>query len=270
METSRVEAVRMVRLEQGTTDIEYTLGAEFAPTARLALTYLRRDGMLQAETSIEIRPRLSIVLELPEGEQPAGGTSNLRVRTTDSLGNPVPAEISMALVEDALFQIYPDQVPELAAHFRRPRTELPPMVTISSCGWSDAAEGSQISELVRQEAVRLAQVDREVQTLGRLRAQLGQELVLEEPEWDFEVAFGDPDEDAMNPMLGIGGGAGGKFGGRAGGRNLSARGGKGAEQSRRLTPTVLWLPNVQTDSKGEATLQIHWPERSSTLAPHRA
>ncbi|MEZ6018799.1 MAG: MG2 domain-containing protein [Planctomycetota bacterium] len=218
VETSRVEAVRMVRLEQGTTDIEYTLGAEFAPTARLALTYLRRDGMLQAETSIEIRPRLSIVLELPEGEQPAGGTSNLRVRTTDSLGNPVPAEISMALVEDALFQIYPDQVPELAAHFRRPRTELPPMVTISSCGWSDAAEGSQISELVRQEAVRLAQVDREVQTLGRLRAQLGQELVLEEPEWDFEVAFGDPDEDAMNPMLGIGGGAGGKFGGRAGGR----------------------------------------------------
>ena len=77
--------------------------------------------------------KLTVSIGVAKPRFAPGETTTLSVKTTDSSGKGVPAEVSVAVVDEGIYLVQPDTVPEIGAFFHRPRGNL--VATEFSSNW---------------------------------------------------------------------------------------------------------------------------------------
>ncbi len=65
--------------------------------------------------------KLGLKIIAPKAKFGAGEATSLQLKTVDSSGAGVPAEVSVAVVDEGVYLVQPDTVPDIAAFFHRPR-----------------------------------------------------------------------------------------------------------------------------------------------------
>src|SRR5207247_929903 len=107
--------VRAVALTGGTGLVEFPLKPEYAPNAFVSV-HVRKGREVHTRTleiAIEaVRHDLAITLTPDRAKYAPGDSARIEVVTKDGAGRPVPAEVSVAVVDEAIFSLRPDATPD--------------------------------------------------------------------------------------------------------------------------------------------------------------
>ncbi|MBI3948302.1 MAG: hypothetical protein HY321_20470 [Armatimonadetes bacterium] len=112
----------LVPLKERATPFSLRLTRAHLPNFYLSVCLVRRKEFVQQETVVNVspRPRSLQVKVSPDRETYAPGDRAVyRIRTLDADGQPVPAEVSLGIVDDSLYAIREDRADILTAFYPR-------------------------------------------------------------------------------------------------------------------------------------------------------
>lgn len=275
VEAERVLDHRIEPLKPGHNRIELAIDPRHYPNVVVTGALMLGNEFHEARADFDVLRELRVRVVPGREEYAPGEEATVTLEVTDALGNPVEAELSLAVVDDALFAPFPDGTADPARVFSAPRRAWPALRTTTSCTFTYAGSTREIAAEVLAE-VRRAEADkrwqeRRGQALGgleSLREGKADSFFLGLGQFEREVVLLDEDNAwgiEFNDVIGVGGGAGGKFGGRFGGRKkLRAQGGSNADRARSLdADAAYWQASIVTDASGRAEVRFPLPERST-------
>lgn len=275
IETDHVLSYRIARLDEGKNLLRIDLDDQHAPNIRIGAAKMSREGFEYDHIELDVSRALRISVETPTDSVEPGTEVPITLTVTDLSGNPVEAELSVAIVDEALFDLFPNTPPSILNAFRPVRRNYDddPLRTTSSCEFSYDGDTETIAAALIAEQARLEEEarwkDRREVALGALAGLASNAPASELHDFSFDAEVIEEQEEQFNDVIGLGGGAGGTFGGRFGGkRNLRAAGGRAASPELADTQwldeiTAYWNPSVRTDDTGRATVTVTMPDRST-------
>jgi hypothetical protein len=151
---------KVQKLNKGWNDVDFTVGNEHFPNFRIAISAMSVEDkniapkLVTAEKDFTVERQLAISFKLKEFYSP-GEEGEIEVTATDQLGNPVEAELSLALVEEALYAIYPDSIMPITDFFKEGAQRYAGMITVSSCTFRYEPPTRQVIKELLEEAERL-------------------------------------------------------------------------------------------------------------------
>ncbi|HVP15270.1 MAG TPA: alpha-2-macroglobulin family protein [Terriglobales bacterium] len=115
LEGRDVEDLRVVALRGNTGIVRFPIRPEYAPNAFVTV-HVRKAKEVRART-LELpvaaaRHDLAITLSPDKAEYRPGETANVALRTADAKGAPVPAELSLGVVDEAIYSLRADATPD--------------------------------------------------------------------------------------------------------------------------------------------------------------
>lgn len=142
---------KAIVLEAGETTLELPLAPEHAPNFALALAMIDGDRLHVAEREFLVARDLQVTVTPSTSVAKPGDEIEVEVTAKDPKGTPVKAEVALALVDEAVFAVFPDPAGPLGAHFWGKRRETA-FRTTSSCTWKSAGITRPVSkEIVAEE-----------------------------------------------------------------------------------------------------------------------
>ncbi len=258
---------KVIDVADGTKDLEVVADDLLVPGFVLAASAMRGPRLHVASVPFRVTRELKLSVTARTSPAQPGGETTVDLLATDPLGRPVVAELSLAVIDDALLRLFADPTPPLAGVFRMDAAPPQPHRTDSSCSFSYEGETRTIAAAVLAEARRAAaeqqwQSERG-QLAGQLRA-LGSEADdRAAPQEAEKKAFADAElEDrAQSDSVGAGGGARGFFGGRRGGQN--SRPGGRASAAGDFAETAFFSPSIVTGADGRASVTFKLPGQAT-------
>ncbi len=97
---------------------------EYRPNAFVAATVVDGKAFHYAEKSLNLDPEegfLDVKVTPGKARYLPGERASLTVRTTDALGKPVAAEVTLGVVDEAIYALSPDITPDIRQTFHGPR-----------------------------------------------------------------------------------------------------------------------------------------------------
>jgi len=123
----------------------------------------------EASSPFEVERPLVVTIKPSADRVRPGDEVEVAVTTTDPQGNPVRAELSLAMIEKSLLQLFPDQLPAVAQFFEGTR-RTSALRTVASCTFRYAPATRDISQTLIAEANRVAVVEMERASRAALAA----------------------------------------------------------------------------------------------------
>ncbi|MEE8468619.1 MAG: alpha-2-macroglobulin family protein, partial [Planctomycetota bacterium] len=290
---------RLVRLERGVNRVGLLVDHSHFPNFTVSVAMMLQGEFFTAQSAFDVARGLEVSIVPSESVVRPGGEAQVELLVTDQLGRPVSAELSLAVVDASLFELYPDATPALRAFFEQGARRVAELRTASSCTFSYQGTTVRIDAALLQEAERVIAA----QTWALDRVQLGMKLA----ELGY-TAGGGGGPTTPGPMTP--GTAGGDFMGpgdtvpsdrpaeiraglettgsddfflgraqkdegraaRFGGRDSKSRRGRGRNEAKSAAPgsapifdadTAFWTPAVVTGENGRATLRFSLPDRAT-------
>ncbi|MBL8863796.1 MAG: hypothetical protein JNK02_17535 [Planctomycetes bacterium] len=267
LEAAGVLEHRLLRLEPGTSTVEVAIGSQAFPRAWVAIARMDGSRLHEHTATLDVVRRLSVTVEPLAGVFTPGGRARVRVSARDQLGNPVQAELSLAVVDEALFDLFPDATPPLARVFDRAERGTHAVRTAASCTLE--YEGSTVAiaqEVLLAERERLAQADWALQR-RKLEGDeffAGRAPALGAPAPATGAPAAEEQREDAKSKDAEGGrrvGQGARLG-RAGGR-AGAGPGAPATPAPPETETAYWTGALLTGPDGTATAEFDLPGQST-------
>ncbi|MBI4862714.1 MAG: hypothetical protein HY815_21005 [Candidatus Riflebacteria bacterium] len=196
VEAGRVLDYRLVPLTTGENKVEWEMRDSYSPNVTFAVALMDQDRLHSASREITVRHGLEVTVTPDRLVHEPGQQVTLGLEVADHLGRPADAEVSVAVVDEALLSIFPDSQQPLTETFQQRRAGTTLSVA-SSAGTSYTAVLRTLSEeLLSEERKELRRAHRvmekrprgaEGQSDGRPVGDLGSEI-----EGDDDA--GSPDE----------------------------------------------------------------------------
>ncbi|QDV08536.1 MG2 domain protein [Planctomycetes bacterium Poly30] len=258
---SKVLEYRVLSLASGVNELAFAADATHVPDVQVSIAAIRGRAFHERSATFRVTRPLEITVEAPRSVAPEGA-AEIVVRATDGLGNPVQAELSVALVDRALLAAYPDRSSSLEDVFGIRGSRTPAFVSAASSTFRYSAITKEIDAAILEEGRRAEAAA----ALDDMRLNVGQ--ALEEAEdapmaaFDVEgLEFAPSPAPSMRKRMssaaqGAGGGAGGRHGGRFG---AAMAGGAVAPEVGLENPTAYWNATILTDVHGVARITIPMP-----------
>jgi hypothetical protein len=272
---------RIMKLAEGWNNLGFTVDHEYFPNFHISVTLIDGQNLRIAGKDFNVERELVISLKLDETYSP-GIDAEINITATDQLGNPVKTELSLALVDEALFAIYPDDLQPITVFFNQGIYRDAAMRTISSCTFRYEPPTRQVIKELLEEAKRLEMEEKfardRAETLEELDAAVSLGIPVSEAE---HAAFreGVDDLELADKKARI---AGGRVLAKAPERLARARAyvadmpqeaagdflwasldARGISVREEFIDAGYWNPSVKTDSGGKATAKITMPERTT-------
>ncbi|MGM0486920.1 MAG: tetratricopeptide repeat protein [Planctomycetota bacterium] len=258
---------RIIEVVKGFNRIPLVIDHKHFPNFRVAASLIDGRQLRSANKPFEVERHLQVKIEPESKAFEPGEKGTFSLTVTDQLDKPVKAELSLALIDEALFSQYPDTTPHIIDYFQKDARRHAEFRVASTCGFSYSGESEQIENAYLEEAKRLQQDAKEDRARGQVEgfaertdkeeapsalpaekedeaAQQGmaQRRASQAPQ---QEAAEDEAEDTDDAPFG-------------------ARGGKEDEEARSEIPEAgRWLGAIVTDDKGEATAEFEMPEKTS-------
>ena len=211
---------------------------------------------MERELKVTLKPLKETFLPGEEGK--------FEISVTDQVGKPVEAELSLALVNEALYAVVPDRLQPILDFFQKDARRFAEFHTGATCGFRYDGATRPVAKALTDEKDRLIRAEREVE-------------LLKEASQQMENAFARPSERGLREM-----GQGGNFryndelnapgnvdafaerSAVDGIPIISTRSVEGEVQTRReVRGEGRWLPSVVTGADGKAVATIKMPETTT-------
>jgi len=228
---------RLVRLTGANQVVELPMLDNYSPNVFISALVVGFREVYFADTELLVPPTnelLNVTVESDQEEYKPRTTGTFTIKTTDSAGQPVAAQVSLGITDESVYAIQEEFVQPIGAYFygRHRGNEIRRVLSFERWGEYD--------EEVTEEAVKNAmRRDR-----GAAEGAMADGMA---PPAPMATAAGEP-EAAAKPG-GMGGGGGGEE----------------PIQIREFFPdTIKWLPAVETDQNGVATVTVDFPDSLTT------
>jgi alpha-2-macroglobulin len=260
---------RLLRLEPGTSTVDLDLDSRAFPRVWVAIARMDKERLYEHSVSLAIVRRLDVTIEALEKTYEPGARAKLRVSAKDQLGRPAQAEFSIAVVDESLFDLYPDTTPKLASVFERAPRRTLGVRTSSSCTFAYTGYTAKIAqEVLNEERAKQEQAEWQSRR-GELQAGLNY-LVSQDaakaPATQtvnaLEKNKADKDGEAEGGTA-IGVGQRGSAKGRAGGGMGAGRPRAAEVEALPETETAYWTATLTTGADGKATAEFELPGQST-------
>ena len=268
---------RLVEMTGNVKLIELPIGPEYIPNIFIAATSVMDLGLHVDIKELIVPPVerfLNVDVKSDREQYRPREEGTLSITTTDADGKPVAAEVSLGLVDESVYSIQDDYAGDPRPFFYG--TKRPHSVQASS-----SFQQRTYIKLVKGKTGQLIDArfamnerDEKLGEEGQLRAQgmVGGARVLETTELASNmasdmVAAAPAPASAAPPMRQLAK-ASGRKDNAAEEKEISAGGSGGAEAAVQVRSdfrsTILWKPDLVTDSAGKATVKVTYPDSLTT------
>ncbi len=267
---------RIARLENGFNEIDFEVAHHHFPNMRLAVAMIDGRHLRTATRDFTVRRQLTVEIRPEKAQYAPGEDGRVELRVTDQLGRPVVAELSLAMVDQALLAAFPDTLPSILDFFQRDARRHAEFRTGSSCGFRYQGVVEPVAEAEVAERERLLREQREIAQLASTRTELRREFAAKDGrfpvlggqlmEMDMMVAdnmaIPRPVELAARRQMET-------MAGHAGQVAAPAPTPEAAPEPRvEETGMGFWLPAVVTDAEGRAMVEVPMPEKTTQWQLH--
>lgn len=124
LEGSRLHKAEVVRLASASTLVEIPIGKEHAPTLHVSVSLAPDKKLASHALALPVRADerfLSVEVKAERPDYRPREKVRFTVKTTDSSGKPVPAEVSVGVVDAAIYAISSELVPDIRKYFYGPK-----------------------------------------------------------------------------------------------------------------------------------------------------
>ena len=167
-EGEEVITYEVLTLKSGMNPLQFTVRHAHFPNFYLGVAAIDGQQLRTTQKHFVVERSLNLEVSWKE-EQPhpdynfepfpiyePGATAEVEVRATDQLGQPVKAEFSLALVDEALFSIYADTLTPIDDFFQQGIRRESAMRTASSCTFRYEPPTRRVIQEILAEEARLA------------------------------------------------------------------------------------------------------------------
>ncbi|MGI9013663.1 MAG: MG2 domain-containing protein [Phycisphaerales bacterium] len=288
---------RVVRLSEGENTVALAVDHQHYPNFVMNVMMMDGPSLREASHPFKVERELRIELAFAEPAYTPGTEGTLAIIVTDQLGQPVEAELSLSLVDEALYAMFSESFGPIGAFFDNGQHRSADFRAGASNGFAYTARTQRVNRDVQAEGERLVTAGAVLESLEQVEGRLRR---LEDALYDgrSELERGREGQPAPQALGGGGGGMGGGGGGGRGGgsggnifNELGEDAGSPADASKFYAdlPQVQqlnerlavqgqdamaiirkdaasagwWLPTIITDAEGKATISLALPERTT-------
>ena len=130
---------KIITIQEGDNQLEIPVAHEHFPNFRVSVAMIDGQVLRGASKRFNIRRELKVTIKPKKEFYLPGEKAGIAVVVTDQLGNPVQAELSLALVNQALLNRYPDQTPNILTFFQQGAQRFTEFRLVSTCDWTYTA-----------------------------------------------------------------------------------------------------------------------------------
>ena len=185
-ESDKIINYQIIQLQSGANSITFHSTSDYFPNFFLTVSAIEGSQLRTTKKEFSVQKKLHIRIKPKRGHkknidyqetdfgvyQPSQ-SSKFEILTTNQLGRPVSAELSLSLSESLLWEIFPNPLVEIDHFFHTDRRRTHSIRTVSSCGFSYQPRTQKIALAVRQEANRLKVEEKLAQDRNEGRKELG-------------------------------------------------------------------------------------------------
>ena len=126
IEGDRIHEARMLTLQGSNVRLEVPVKAAYQPNVFVAASMVNGRELLTSERSLNVMPVerfLDVVVEPSKERYLPGEVASFKVKTMGAGGKPVAgAEVSLGIVDEAIYALAPDRTPDIRRFFLGPRS----------------------------------------------------------------------------------------------------------------------------------------------------
>jgi len=153
---------QIVDLHKDYNEVAFEVGHDLFPNFRLAVAAIDGRELRTTSKEFSVERELKVVLKPLKETFLPGEDATVEISATDQLGQPVEAELSLALVNEALFAVYPDTTAPILEFFQKSARRFADFHTGATCGFRYLGTTRPVAKaltdenkrLVRQESLR--------------------------------------------------------------------------------------------------------------------
>ena len=166
----------MSELHKDYNDIAFKVGHDLFPNFRLAVAAIDGRDLRATSKEFTVERELKVVVKpLKEAFLP-GEDGKIEITVTDQTGQPVAAELSLALVNEALFAVCPDATTPILDFFQKDARRHADFHTGATCGFRYAGTTRPVAKALTDENGRLARDKDEKKALEAVREELSRSV----------------------------------------------------------------------------------------------
>lgn len=275
---------RILELKRGDNDIAVRVGHELFPNFRLAVAAMEGRELRSASKDFAVERELKVAVKPLKDAFLPGEAGKVEITVTDQTGQPAEAELSLALVNEALFTVCPDRLTPILGFFQQDARRHAEFHLGATCGFRYPGKTRPVSKELVAESSRVQRGQAEAEQLDELR----QQMVVNAPApsaapaagiaggrragalrargvvaLGTEAAWADGDSDSPQLLFRLA-----EAGDRVATAHPAAREAAGKERAeaaprREVKGEGFWLPAVVTGTDGKAVATVPMPETTT-------
>jgi tetratricopeptide (TPR) repeat protein len=275
---------RILEVHKDDNPIAIPVGHDLFPNFRLAVAVMDKRDLHSAAKDFTVERELKVTLKpLKEAFLP-GEPGRIEIAATDQTGQPVEAELSLALVNEALFAVCPDPLAPILDFFQKDARRHAEFHLGATCAFRYPGHTRPVSKAIVDESSRVTRQLAEVERLRDLR----QEMHVNRPApaapsatsgglgggtrsaGTFRFGLNAEASDLKSPALGQVLAFDADMGDKLKLSESVARGGRALKRGtaesaprRELKGEGRWLPSVLTGADGKAVATLPMPETTT-------
>ena len=272
-EGDAVISYQVLLLKSGWNHIQLRIGHSYFPNFYLSVSAIDQQKLLSTQKEFTVERQLKITMRRQEGGfdpipvYAPGNVANIEILATDQLDKPVRAEFSLALVEEAVFALFPDRLMPIIEFFQAGIRRENAMRTVSSCKFRYAPLTRPVIKEIQEEEKRLGADKNAREKLREVEKMLGA-LALgrgQAPVKSYSAQLGLLSEEdavrdnarARKPASAV----------SHSNRLMFDRGSRALGELPRIRNEFggvgYWIGSVVTDDRGRAMVQVPMPEKTT-------
>ncbi len=130
---------RIISIDKGDNRLVAPVEHAHFPNFRVSVALIDGRTLRGASKRFNIRRELKVTLTPGQEVYAPGERGSIDILATDQLGNPVRAELSLALVNQALLDRYADETPAILTFFQEGASRFTEFSLVSTCDWTYTA-----------------------------------------------------------------------------------------------------------------------------------
>ncbi len=140
--------------------LKIDVGHEHFPNFIATVSMMSGKDFYEARESFTVEREMKLQTTFDKKQYQPGEKAQITITTTDHLGKPVVSEVSMALVDEALFAIYPDARNGISDYFQKGAERVSQMRTQTSCTFQYKGKTQKVDQSLLEEAKRIAKAEK--------------------------------------------------------------------------------------------------------------
>lgn len=159
-EGENIIAYRIVKLVPGYNPIGIDVDNRYFPNFHMSIAFMAGNKFYQVGQNFSVVRRMNIELRMEKDVYLPGEKAKVEVFVTDHMGKPIKAEVSLALVNEALFALHPDARTHITSFFQKDAKRHAKMRTITSCSFSYSGKTKKILQAILAEQKRVREEEK--------------------------------------------------------------------------------------------------------------